>query len=70
MKASIQAYGARIGIPVDLSIGVSSIGPGADAVRVIELADQRMYEQKAAHHEHEPAPEKTWPFRGTSTPSG
>ena len=49
MRASVQALGDGIGIPIDLSIGIATVDAGASAVHVISTADQRMYEYKAEH---------------------
>lgn len=63
MRARVQAFGTEIGIPIDLSIGAAAIEPDSGAVHAIATADQRMYEEKAAHHAGEDVPEETWPFR-------
>ena len=63
MRARVRDFGAEIGIPVDLSVGIAAVEPDSSSVHIIEAADQRMYEQKAAHHGGEKAPEETWPFR-------
>ena len=47
MKASIEALGDRIGVPIGLSVGVVSVGADASVDEIISTADQRMYEDKA-----------------------
>jgi len=47
MKASIEALGDRIGVPIGLSVGVASVDADASVDEIISTADQRMYEDKA-----------------------
>ena len=47
MKASIEALGDRIGVPIGLSIGVVSVDADASVDEIISTADERMYEDKA-----------------------
>jgi len=47
MKASIEALGDRIGVPIGLSIGVASVDARASVDEIISTADRRMYEDKA-----------------------
>jgi diguanylate cyclase (GGDEF)-like protein len=51
MRESILALAAEIGIPIDLSVGVAEVTSGTNAVHIVSIADQRMYERKAAHHD-------------------
>lgn len=51
MRESILALAAEIGIPIDLSVGVAEVTPDTNAVHIVAMADQRMYERKAAHQD-------------------
>ena len=59
MRASVEALGVEIGIPIDLSVGIAGVGADVSAVHVLSTADQRMYEYKAAHRSAQEAAEKT-----------
>jgi len=49
MRASVEALGADVGIPIGLSIGVAGLEEDTSAVHIIATADQRMYQDKAAN---------------------
>lgn len=48
MKASVEALGAEIGIPISLSTGIAAVA-GASVDQIMSLADRRMYAAKAAN---------------------
>lgn len=46
MRASVEALGVDIGIPISLSIGIAGVA-GASVDQIMSLADRRMYAAKA-----------------------
>jgi GGDEF domain-containing protein len=69
MRASVEAFGADIGIPITLSVGIVNVEADASAVHIISTADQRMYESKAAGPRAREPAEKTCAKPTSPTPA-